>query len=118
MTTLITRDELKAAIDDGTVTVLDALAGAYWEKQHLPGAIPVHAEHVDQVHRDLLPDRDALIVMYCSNPACGNSQDLATKLERLGYRNVRKYREGIEDWAAAGLPLESGELVAESLRGR
>lgn len=113
MTTLITRDELKVAIDDGTATVLDALAGAYWEKQHLPGAIPVHAEHVEQVHRDLLPDREALIVTYCSNPACGNSQDLATKLERLGYRNVRKYREGIEDWAAAGLPLESGELVAE-----
>jgi rhodanese-related sulfurtransferase len=113
MTTLITRDELRAAIDADTVTVLDALAGAYWEKQHLPGAIPVHAEHVEQVHRDLLPDRDALIVTYCSNPACANSQQLATKLEGLGYTNVRKYREGIEDWAAAGLPLESGELVAE-----
>lgn len=109
MTTLITRDELKAAIDGGTVIVLDALAGAYWEKQHLPGAIPLHAEHVEQVHRDLLPDRDALIVTYCSNAACQNSQAVATKLEGLGYRNVRKYREGIEDWADAGLPLESGE---------
>ncbi|MEZ0115099.1 rhodanese-related sulfurtransferase [Catenulispora sp. EB89] len=110
MTTLITRDELKAAIDSGSVTVLDALAGAYWEQQHLPGAIPLHADHVEEVYAELLPDRDALIVTYCSNPACQNSQAVAGKLEGLGYTNVRKYREGIEDWAAAGLPLESGEL--------
>jgi hypothetical protein len=25
----------------------------------------------------------------------------------LGYAHVRKYREGIEDWVAAGLPTES-----------
>ena len=35
----------------------------------------------------------------------------ADALTRLGYTNVRKYREGIEDWAAAGLPLESGQFV-------
>lgn len=109
MTTLITRDDLQAAIASGQATVLDALAGTYWEKQHLPGAIPLPADEVEQVHRELLPDRDALIVAYCSNPTCNNSQQVATKLERLGYTNVRKYREGIEDWAAAGLPLESGE---------
>lgn len=107
MTTLITRDELQAAIADGSATVLDALAGAYWEKQHLPGALPLHADEVEQRHAELLPDRQALIVTYCSNPACPNSQQVATKLEQLGYTNVRKYREGIEDWAAAGLPLES-----------
>ena len=113
MTTLITRDELKAAIDDGRATVLDALAGAYWEKQHLPGAIPLHADHVEQVHRDLLPDRDALIVTYCSNPACQQQPGCRDEAGAAGLPNVRKYREGIEDWAAAGLPLESGELVAE-----
>jgi rhodanese-related sulfurtransferase len=110
MTTLITREELQAAIADGSATVLDALAGAYWEKQHLPGAIPLHADEVEAAHRGLLPDRDALIVTYCSNPACQNSQQVAGKLEQLGYTNVRKYREGIEDWAAAGLPLESAAV--------
>ena len=112
MTTLITRGELEAAIADGSATVLDALAGAYWEKQHLPGAIPVHSDDVEQVYRELLPDRDALIVTYCSNLACQNSQAVATKLENLGYTNVRKYRDGIEDWAAAGLPLETGTLAS------
>ena len=26
--------------------------------------------------------------------------------EELGYTNVRTYREGIEDWVGAGLPLD------------
>ncbi|GAA2056868.1 rhodanese-like domain-containing protein [Catenulispora yoronensis] len=108
MTTLISREELQAAIAGGAVTVVDALAGSYWEKQHLPGAIPLHADDVAARSGEVLPDRGALIVTYCSNPACQNSQDVATRLEGLGYTNVRKYREGIEDWAAAGLPLESG----------
>lgn len=56
---------------------------------------------------ELLPDKDALIVTYCSNPACGNSQAVASKLENLGYTAIRKYREGIEDWSGAGLALES-----------
>ncbi len=59
----------------------------------------------------LLPDRAAAIVTYCSNPACPNSQRVADKLAALGYANVRKYREGIEDWVAAGLPTESGSFV-------
>jgi len=112
MTTLITRDELRAAIEAGSVTVIDALGGAYWEKQHLPGALPLTADRVAAEAAGLLPDRDALVVTYCSNPSCGNSQDVAHRLEALGYRDVRKYREGIEDWTDAGLPVESGVLAA------
>ena len=58
----------------------------------------------------LLPDKDAAIVTYCSNISCPNSSQVAAALERLGYTNVRKYAEGIQDWAEAGLPTES-ELV-------
>lgn len=55
----------------------------------------------------LLPDRDAAIVTYCSNPACPNSGQVADRLTALGYTNVRKYREGIQDWVDAALPTES-----------
>lgn len=108
MTTLITRDELRAAIDAGTVTVVDALGGEYWAKQHLPGAVPLAPTEVAERAAALLPDRSAAIVTYCSNVACPNSGQVADQLSRLGYGNVRKYREGIEDWVGAGLPTEVG----------
>jgi rhodanese-related sulfurtransferase len=107
MTALITRDELKAAIEAGTVTVLDALGGDYHAKQHLPGALPLVPAEVDAQASALLPDRDAAIVTYCSNPGCPNSGQVADRLTTLGYTDVRKYREGIQDWVEAGLPTES-----------
>ncbi|MFC9330930.1 rhodanese-like domain-containing protein [Kitasatospora sp. NPDC057015] len=106
MTALITRDELAAAIEAGTVTVLDTLGGAYYDQQHLPGALPLVLAEVDARAPALLPDRDAAIVTYCSNPACPNSGQVADRLTALGWTNVRKYREGIQDWAEAGLPTE------------
>ncbi|WP_067687055.1 rhodanese-like domain-containing protein [Nocardia jejuensis] len=107
MTTLITRDELEREIAAGTVTVLDTLGGAYYARAHLPGAIELVEHDVETRAPHLLPDLDAPVVTYCSNPACGNSQAVATKLEALGYTNVRKYREGIQDWSEAGLTVES-----------
>ncbi|MBF6138349.1 rhodanese-like domain-containing protein [Nocardia otitidiscaviarum] len=92
----------------GTVTVIDALGGEYYAKAHLPGAIALVEAEVDAEAARLLPDRDAAIVTYCSNPACRNGQAVASKLEALGYTNVRKYREGIQDWMDAGLTVESG----------
>jgi len=107
MTALISRDELKAAIDARSVTVVDALGGEYHAKQHLPGAIALTPGDVDALASAVLPDRDAAIVTYCSGPSCPNSGQVADRLTALGYANVRKYREGIEDWTAAGLPAES-----------
>lgn len=112
MTALITREQLRVEIEAGGVTVVDALGGEYFAKQHLPGAIPLVEGEVADLAGTLLPDRAAPIVTYCSNPACPNSQRVADRLTTLGYTNVRKYREGIEDWVDAGLPTESGALAA------
>jgi rhodanese-related sulfurtransferase len=106
MTALITRDELAAEIEAGAVTVVDALGGEYYAKQHLPGAIALVEADVDRLAPTLLPDRAAPIVTYCSNSACPNSQRVADRLTALGYTNVRKYAGGIEDWVGAGLPVE------------
>ena len=107
MTALITRDELQAAIAAGTVTIVDALGGDYYAKQHLPGAVALAPGDVDTLAPAVLPDRDAAIVTYCTGPSCPNSGQVADRLTALGYAHVRKYRDGIEDWVAAGLPTES-----------
>lgn len=107
MTEPITRTELEELLRRGDVTVVDALPAAYYERQHLPGAVNLEEADVDTRAALVLPDKDAAIVTYCSNAACGNSQAVAQRLERLGYTNVRKYREGLQDWVEAGNPTES-----------
>jgi rhodanese-related sulfurtransferase len=80
--------------------------GEYYD-QYLPGALALVPADVDAQAPALFPDLDAAIVTYCSNPACPNSGQVADRLAALGYTNVRKYREGIQDWVEAGLPIES-----------
>jgi rhodanese-related sulfurtransferase len=104
----ISRTDLHEAISAGEVTVVDALGEHFWAQRHLPGAIPLLAEDVAAKAAELLPDKAATIVVYCSNPACGNSQAVASKLANLGYTSVRKYAAGIEDWVDAGLPTGKG----------
>jgi rhodanese-related sulfurtransferase len=106
MTSLISRDALKAGIDAGTITVVDTLGGDYYAKQHLPGATALVPTEVDALASSVLPDRTAAIVTYCTGPSCPNSRQVADRLTALGYTNVRKYREGIQDWTEAGLPTE------------
>jgi len=111
MAKTIDRTELEHAIDSNEVTVVETLRDEHFEQGHLPGAIHIHFEAVGEQAPELLPDKDAAIVTYCSNTACRNSGVAAAKLEAMGYTNVRKYAEGKEDWQAAGLTLEAGAAV-------
>jgi rhodanese-related sulfurtransferase len=111
MTSIITREELQAGLRAGVLTLVDALPESYYSQRHLPGALNLVAEDVETRAGLLLPDKDAAIVTYCSNRACANSSAVAAKLERLGYTNVSKYADGIQDWTEAGLPVEVGAPV-------
>ena len=112
LTTLITRDELRAAVARGEVTVVDALPASYFDQQHLPGALNLFVDEARERAHEVLPDKNAAIVAYCSNSACANSEGVVRVLTSLGYTNVRKYREGIQDWVEAGLPTESTASAA------
>jgi rhodanese-related sulfurtransferase len=114
--TTITRDELQAAIQNGDVIVVEALGRQYYDDAHLPGAINIPHTEVARLAPQLLPDKAAAIVTYCSNSACRNSEIVAAQLRALGYLNVRKYAEGKEDWRDAGLPSRSAAWVTRDHR--
>jgi rhodanese-related sulfurtransferase len=106
MTPTIDREEIQARLDAGEPIVLvETLRTEHFDQGHLPGAIHMHYEQVDERAAALLPDRDALIVTYCSNRACANSRVAAEKLARLGYTAVRRYEAGKDDWVQAGLAV-------------
>jgi rhodanese-related sulfurtransferase len=107
----ISREELQAELAERSAVVLvETLRPEHYEQGHLPGAVHLHPEDVEQRAADVLPDRDAMVVTYCSNVACGNSRAVAEKLAKLGYTTVRRYEAGKQDWQEAGLPLETEVL--------
>ncbi|WP_157180721.1 rhodanese-like domain-containing protein [Actinopolymorpha alba] len=102
----MTRKEVEAELAAGSVTVVDALPLPAYERRHLPGALNLTEEQAEQHAESVLPDKAAAIVAYSTDSSCTRGPGLAQALERLGYRDVRLYADGIEDWVSAGLPVD------------
>jgi rhodanese-related sulfurtransferase len=64
----------------------------------------------EELKQKILNPSDEIII-YCSNPSCIASIIGYQLLTRMGYKNVRRYAGGIEDWEEAGYLLE-GSFVS------
>lgn len=106
----IDRDVLWSRIQEGGVVVVDALAPISYAASHLPGAFNIPPERVDGLAARRIPSLDTDIVVYCQNPRCESSVEVAQRLVELGYRNVWHYAGGKDEWKDAGLPLEGGRV--------
>jgi rhodanese-related sulfurtransferase len=107
----ISRDELREKIESGADFVLiDALGPMSYAMSHLPGAINITPDWIDDRARRRIRDADTEVVVYCADITCNSSVDVANRLLELGYRNVRHYAAGKRDWVDAGLPLEGGRV--------
>jgi rhodanese-related sulfurtransferase len=85
--------------------LVEALGADFYDDAHLPGAVNIPSSQVDTLAPVLLPDRQAFIVVYCTNAGAG-SDSVARRLEALGYSTVAVYCGGKEDWVEHGLPVE------------
>lgn len=92
-------DELKKTIDSKKpVIILDA------RKKVTVGVIP-GAKHLSYdadakaIEKTIgVVPKDSMIVVYCARLECPLSKYLAENLVSVGYTNVYKYPEGIEEW--------------------
>jgi rhodanese-related sulfurtransferase len=92
MVTRIEREELRAKLDGGAgVVIVEALPASYYYEEHLPGALNLPHDQVDELAPALLPDKEAEIVTYCANGPCPNSDIAAERLIALGYTKPLQY---------------------------
>ena len=65
--TISTRD-LKAKLDrKQRITIVETLAHERYREAHIPGALNIPPEKIRELAPQLLPNKDAEIVTYCSN---------------------------------------------------
>ncbi len=102
----ITVADLKKAMADQAVTLLDCNGSASYAKGHLPGAIDFDAAKANLAK--LLPaDKDTLIVAYCGGPKCLAYKAGVQAAQQLGYTNVKHFSGGLSGWKGAGENLET-----------
>jgi len=96
--------DLKQAIADKKVTVIDVNGAASYQAGHVPTAIDFATQGANLA--SVLPaDKGALVVAYCGGPQCSAYKAAANAASQLGYTNVKHLSAGISGWKAAKEPL-------------
>ena len=68
MESTISTKNLKAKLDrKESITVVETLAPERYREAHLPGALNIPPERIKELAPQLLPNKDAEIVTYCTN---------------------------------------------------
>ena len=92
----ITPQEAKQIMDttEGYI-LLDTRAQEEYDQGHIPGAIVIPHDEIEEKAEQLLPDKNQMILVYCRS---GRRSKLAAEsLVKLGYTNIKEFG-GIIDW--------------------
>ena len=101
----VTLTELRKLMRDDRVTVIDVRPREEYEAGHIPGAISIPVPDLKRRAVELSKQKE--VIAYCRGPYCVYSLDAVTLLRKQGYR-ARRAEEGLPDWRARGLPVQSG----------
>ncbi len=102
----ISRKELLKRSKDGLVTVLDVRPSEEYEMGHIPGALNIPINEIEQ-HLANLP-KGQEIIAYCRGEYCVLAFEAVAALRKKGF-TARRLEEGYPEWKAAGLPVERVE---------
>jgi ArsR family transcriptional regulator len=101
----VSRQELMDRLKVGLVTVLDLRPEDEFSLGHLPGAVNIPLRELEKRLAGLDPAQE--IVAYCRGPYCVLSYEAVAVLRARGFK-VRRLEDGLPEWRAAGLPVDTG----------
>ena len=67
MESTISTKDLKSKLDQKQVTVVETLAPERYREAHIPGALNIPPERIKELAPEVLPNKDAEIITYCTN---------------------------------------------------
>jgi rhodanese-related sulfurtransferase len=86
-----------------------------FQEGSIPTAINLPFPAFDKMAGSLLPkDKNALIIFYCAGPACNMSPSSADKAKKLGYTNLKVYKDGMPAWSAKNYGVLSTQFLKEA----
>lgn len=77
-----------------------------FKAMHIPGSLNIYSQESAE---GLINPNDEIIV-YCVNNRCQASINAYKAMYNLGFKNLRRYAGGLEEWNAAGYKLEGTSI--------
>ena len=105
--------DLKKAIKEKKVIVLDVNGTNSYAKGHVPTAIDFAAQGKDLETLLKGKDKETLVVAYCGGPSCGAYKQGAAQAQALGFKNIKHLSVGISGWLQAGEKTEKAKKSAK-----
>jgi rhodanese-related sulfurtransferase len=102
----ISAAELLQRLVKGDVVLLDVRPVEEYAAGHLPDAFSIPVTDLEARLPELPQDKE--IVAYCRGPYCVFADEAVSLLQANGYQ-ARRLEQGLPDWRALGLPVESGK---------
>ncbi len=101
----ISADELRARLAAGEpLVIVDVRPSEEYQAAHLPGAVSIPLDELEQRLRELPRDRE--VVAYCRGPYCAFAPEAVRTMRAHGYP-ARQLTDGLPEWVAAGNVVES-----------
>lgn len=100
----VSRSELLVRMKKGEVQLLDVRPEDEFALAHLPGAMNIPLDRLKKKLSALDPAKE--IIAYCRGPYCVLSFEAVAMLRAKGFR-VRRLEDGLPEWKAASLPIET-----------
>jgi rhodanese-related sulfurtransferase len=101
----VPREGLLRRARSGQTVVLDVRPQHEYAAGHIPGAVSIPVEELEQRLAEL--PADVQVVAYCRGAYCVLAYDAVRLLTRHG-RSARRLPEGMLEWRLAGMPIQSG----------
>lgn len=89
------------------ILFLDARDEAYFNKGHIKGSLKNIFFMELLFNIESLQSKQDPLVVYCGDPGCGDSEDLAYNLQDAGFTKLYVFKGGWLEWSAAEYPSES-----------
>lgn len=111
MARLITTGEIMRMIDeDERFVLVNVLKNSDYEEEHICGSINIPLEDIEKQAPEVLGDMEEKIIAYCAGPECTASEEAAEKLTALGYKEILRYKGGMEEWTTEGHCTEGAAI--------
>jgi len=98
------RESLLAKARSGDILIIDVRPGPEYEAGHLPFARSMPLSELEKRLADLPPGKE--VVAYCRGPFCLMSDEAVQLLRQRGF-TAHKISDGVTEWLASGLPVET-----------
>jgi len=106
----ITLERAHQLIQRHQAVIVDTRPPGSYAHKHIAGALNLSSSHFKAHYPGFASqvDKNQTVILYCG-AGCHTKESVAERLRDRGYQDLNLMTAGVNDWAAAGYPVATGD---------